>query len=198
MHLHSAEGPSTTERLLAAAAQIIAERGYAATTTRAIAEQAGVNEVTLFRQFGSKQGLIRALGASFSQAENPYVIAPDVDDIRAALHEIAERERHQVTAVGLFAARVVMDAAVIPEVAEVLDSEIGPRSNLKHVAQLFRTWQETDRLRADLSAELLAENFLAATSGMLMTRSILGLPGEPSDIHLCVDLWCDATLKENP
>ena len=48
----------TREQILAAAARLYAEHGFRGTTTRAIAEAAGVNEVTLFRIFGSKEALI--------------------------------------------------------------------------------------------------------------------------------------------
>lgn len=50
--------PPTREHILAAAARLYAEHGFRGTTTRAIAEAAGVNEVTLFRLFGSKETLI--------------------------------------------------------------------------------------------------------------------------------------------
>jgi AcrR family transcriptional regulator len=49
------------KRLLAAAAEVFAEQGLMAATTRGIAEAAGVNEVTLFRQFGNKQNLLTAV-----------------------------------------------------------------------------------------------------------------------------------------
>ncbi|HEX5409206.1 MAG TPA: helix-turn-helix domain-containing protein [Gemmatimonadaceae bacterium] len=48
------------EKLLDAAAQVYAETGYRGATTRRIAQQAGVNEITLFRHFGSKHALIQA------------------------------------------------------------------------------------------------------------------------------------------
>jgi AcrR family transcriptional regulator len=47
------------DRLLDAAARLYAEAGYRGATTRRIAVQAGVNEITLFRHFGSKDALIR-------------------------------------------------------------------------------------------------------------------------------------------
>lgn len=53
-------------RLVRAAAQVFAEKGYARATTRAIAAAAGVNEVTLFRQFGTKQNLFMAVIEQFS------------------------------------------------------------------------------------------------------------------------------------
>ncbi|HWN17672.1 MAG TPA: helix-turn-helix domain-containing protein [Gemmatimonadales bacterium] len=46
-------------QLLEAAARLYAEAGYRGATTRRIAGEAGVNEVTLFRHFGSKDALIR-------------------------------------------------------------------------------------------------------------------------------------------
>ena len=48
------------DQLLDAAARVYAEVGYRGATTRRIAVQAGVNEITLFRHFGSKDALIRA------------------------------------------------------------------------------------------------------------------------------------------
>ena len=54
---------ATRESLLDVTARLYAEHGWRGTTTRRIAEAAGVNEVTLFRQFGSKeQLLLQAIG----------------------------------------------------------------------------------------------------------------------------------------
>lgn len=50
---------SARDQLLQAAARLYAEAGYRGATTRRIAMQAGVNEITLFRHFGSKDALMR-------------------------------------------------------------------------------------------------------------------------------------------
>ncbi|MBX3174035.1 MAG: TolC family protein [Gemmatimonadaceae bacterium] len=50
----------TKQQLLDAAVRVYAESGFRGATTRKIAEAAGVNEVTLFRLFGSKAALIEA------------------------------------------------------------------------------------------------------------------------------------------
>lgn len=47
------------DRLIEAAARVYAETGYRGATTRRIAQLAGVNEITLFRHFGSKDALIQ-------------------------------------------------------------------------------------------------------------------------------------------
>ncbi len=49
----------THQRILNAAIRLFTEQGYAATTTRQIANAAGVNEVTLFRHFGTKEALFQ-------------------------------------------------------------------------------------------------------------------------------------------
>lgn len=47
------------DQLLEAAVRVFSEAGYRGATTRRIAFEAGVNEITLFRHFGSKDALIR-------------------------------------------------------------------------------------------------------------------------------------------
>jgi AcrR family transcriptional regulator len=56
---------STTERILHAALKVYTEAGFRGTTTRRVAVAAGVNEITLFRQFGTKEGMIKAALAAY-------------------------------------------------------------------------------------------------------------------------------------
>jgi AcrR family transcriptional regulator len=49
------------ERILTAATQLFARLGYRGTTTRQIASEAGVNEVTIYRRYGSKRKLYCAV-----------------------------------------------------------------------------------------------------------------------------------------
>ncbi|PZO07884.1 MAG: TetR family transcriptional regulator [Leptolyngbya foveolarum] len=71
--------PSSRERIVGSALSLFAEQGITAATTKHIAEKAEVNEVTLFRQFGSKQGLLLAVLQE----------APIAEKMQAALTEIA-------------------------------------------------------------------------------------------------------------
>ena len=56
----------TRERIIQGAAQVFAQKGYAGATTRKIAQAANVNEVTLFRHFGSKKNIFMAVIERFS------------------------------------------------------------------------------------------------------------------------------------
>jgi AcrR family transcriptional regulator len=51
----------TDAKILDAALALFVENGYRGTTTRAVAAQAKVNEVTIFRRFGSKERLFQAV-----------------------------------------------------------------------------------------------------------------------------------------
>lgn len=54
----AARGESTRQRILAAAREVLLERGFAQTTTRAVAQQAGVGLSLVHYHFGGKQGLL--------------------------------------------------------------------------------------------------------------------------------------------
>ncbi len=73
----------TKQQLLDAAVRVYSDSGFRGATTRRIAEEAGVNEVTLFRLFGSKAALIEAavLHASTNGAPSPLPDEP-IDPLR--------------------------------------------------------------------------------------------------------------------
>lgn len=62
------------ELISAAARDLFAKRGYAATTTRDIALEAGVDEATIYRHFGSKAKLFEtAVGEPYHQFMAEYM-----------------------------------------------------------------------------------------------------------------------------
>jgi AcrR family transcriptional regulator len=65
------------DRILDAAKKVYAQHGFRGATTRLIAIEAGVNEVTLFRTFGSKAALFEALMQAHVAA-SPIPNLPDI------------------------------------------------------------------------------------------------------------------------
>ncbi len=61
-----AERKKTIDRIIEGAARVFSDKGYEGATTREIAATAGVNEVTLFRHFGTKKGIFLAVIERFS------------------------------------------------------------------------------------------------------------------------------------
>ncbi|MDP2402025.1 MAG: TetR/AcrR family transcriptional regulator [Actinomycetota bacterium] len=173
---------NTEAKILQASAELIAERGYAATTTRAIAERACVNEVTLFRRFENKLGILRALGAHWAEEQAGFAVegAVDPEDTRATLLGLARMEIEAASRNGGAALRLAFEARTVPEVGELLGE--GPRQNMEGLAAYMRMRQEVGDLRADIDAQVLAEAFFALTSSYVMYRYVMGAGERPEDI----------------
>lgn len=74
---------SHRDRILNAAVRVYGELGFRGATTRRIAQEAGVNEVTLFRLFGSKAALIEeALKRRPSEGRPPLLPTTPLDPER--------------------------------------------------------------------------------------------------------------------
>jgi AcrR family transcriptional regulator len=73
------------EALLRAAIKVFAETGTRGATTRRIAHEAEVNEVTLFRHFKSKDDLLRAAVQFFASQATTSTLPDRPDDPRAEL-----------------------------------------------------------------------------------------------------------------
>ncbi|HET6351063.1 MAG TPA: TetR/AcrR family transcriptional regulator [Coriobacteriia bacterium] len=194
----------TGERIVEAAAQLFAERGYAATTTKAIAERAGVNEVTLFRRFENKAGVLKALGARFAEASSARAVhqLSSTDDAHATLLALARNEVATSIASGGVALRLAFDAASVPEVAELMGE--GPGSNVEAMAGYMAERQAAGQLRDDIAPEVLAEAFATLTSSFVMYRMIMGFLPKPEDalsdkiVEQLFDIfWSGAAAKKS-
>jgi AcrR family transcriptional regulator len=85
---------SVRDQLLDAAARVYAETGYRGATTRRIATAAGVNEITLFRHFGSKDALIHEAIMRAGASDVPEML-PDLP--RDPARELREWARTHIT-----------------------------------------------------------------------------------------------------
>jgi AcrR family transcriptional regulator len=84
---------SARDKLLQAAMKVFARDGLHRATTRVIAEEAGVNEVTLFRHFTNKEGLLSAVMQSVVEAHATENLGDEKEwtgDLRRNLRRFAE------------------------------------------------------------------------------------------------------------
>ncbi|HTU81310.1 MAG TPA: TetR/AcrR family transcriptional regulator [Candidatus Acidoferrales bacterium] len=91
----------TRERILLAAREVMAKKGKRGSTTREIADVAGVNEATLFRHFGTKEALIVAVAQHFCGYATLREVAsqlqgPIVEDLRTLGNTLLERMESQM------------------------------------------------------------------------------------------------------
>jgi AcrR family transcriptional regulator len=165
---------STEDRILDAAEELFAAHGYTATKTRALAQRAGVNEVTLFRRFGTKAGVLRAMGERVAgqTAGLSSVDLPEDLDLRVALQQLAAAEVAAARRFGALTLRLVMESAGQAEVAQALGAGTG--RNRAAVSGFLAARQARGELRGDVPAVLLAESFFALTSGLVLGRLMSG------------------------
>ncbi|MBA3826204.1 MAG: TetR/AcrR family transcriptional regulator [Ktedonobacterales bacterium] len=75
---------ATAHHILSTFLVLVAERGLAATTTKVLAEAAGVNEVTIFRLFTDKAGVVQAAYDHFDLVGHLTMCAVAIDITSAA------------------------------------------------------------------------------------------------------------------
>ena len=107
MDTHQTDTRQPTKlKLMTAAIDLMAEKGYDGTTTREIAAAAGVNEVTLFRHFGSKQQLLEGAVKTFHYGDEMTALFKesltgelhsDLLLISQTYHKIMNRNRKLLT-----------------------------------------------------------------------------------------------------
>jgi AcrR family transcriptional regulator len=112
MPASDSESGDTRQRILSAFMELLAERGLEATTTRALAKAAGVNEVTIFRHFGDKMTLAREAiraGVPVYVLES-YIPTFDVSTPASAADGLLETMRYMRRA--LWARRAVLQVGL--------------------------------------------------------------------------------------
>jgi len=168
--------PPARERLLEAAARVFAREGLTGATTRAIAEEAGVNEVTLFRQFQSKDRLLAAVvNENFGTklVANQVAVPQPTGDLQADLLALARSYEQLLTS------NWALVRAMLGEMHHHL-TESGEKQVFRAIflplkeamLHLVESAQKAGRLRADQRADVLADILLGSIFTSVLRRSI--------------------------
>ena len=159
-------------RILEAAARVYSQHGFRGATTRLIAQEADVNEVTLFRTFGSKEALIEeALRTCAEHADFARLPAEPDDPERELTAWFAAHRAH------IHQSRPL----IISCMAEL---ETRPEVACSAVRAPHRAWAELSRYLARLKEKGLMDEevdinaagsmFMGAAFGDAMGREMIG------------------------
>ena len=160
----SADAPAARDRILAAAREEFAERGYEKTSVRGIAKAAGVDPALVHHYFGTKEGVFEA---SIEVAAGPLLNAPG---------SIAEGP---LDGVGERLARFFFGVWENPATRKALLAIVRSAMNNEAAAAVFRRLISAQLLRRiavqlDLpDAELRAELAAAQLVGIAMLRYVI-------------------------
>jgi AcrR family transcriptional regulator len=192
----------TRQRIITAALQLFGQVGYSQATTRAIADAAGVNEVTLFRHFGSKKNLLSACIQAFNATGFALSFAADLTgDYACDLLHMATRQLADTRA-KLDILRVMLcDSRNVPELREALIS--GARGNLSELSAYFQQQVQAGVIQPELDPDVLAFTFDSLFSTSLIVESMFQQSLTPrlspeALIRPLVDLFVHATQVNNP
>ncbi len=169
------QAPSTPDqtraRIMQAASQLFLEKGFTGATTRAIADLAGVNEVTIFRHFGTKENLAKTIMDQFGGT----AIAEDLQS------QFSGNYRQDLTLVGNALMKIMTDridairmaiceSGNFPEFRQVVAEN--PRQ-LRHMLARYLQNQMENGLIHTGHPEVLAQAFLGMFFSFVVLQGFL-------------------------
>jgi AcrR family transcriptional regulator len=161
----------TRVRILAAARELFASKGSRGTTTREVADRAGVNEATVFRHFGTKQQLLSAMLEHFNR----------FDDIPRTLERIRglatiEEQLRELAHASVDSIKRKEDLIRVAMAEELSNPEWdrcawrSPNQVRVQLRQFFRERVEAGALQGE--AEWLARTFMSLFFAFVVARRI--------------------------
>lgn len=153
---------STKEKILESALKLFSEKGYLGATTREIAKDAGVAEVTLFRHFPSKENLL-------TEVFNGYSFLPELKNI---LPEVSVLKYED--ALLLIVKRFLDSLFLRKDMIKIMKSEIF--THPEHVTRFYQSF--LDDLYTTLASyfeDMQQKGYLRDFDPRLGGRALLGM-----------------------
>lgn len=163
----------TREKILQSTATLMKQKGFKAVTTRSIAREAQVNESTVFRHFGSKQGILNALVEKYSYVPAFEKAFENVDwNLKTDLMAFAKSYQEFMDRNGEFVLIGLKEAGTFPELDEKV-ANVPKRLKLL-LMQYFNEMGSKNLLSSGVNVEALAMNFIWINLGFFMSKSLYG------------------------
>lgn len=174
------------ERILRAAVEVIAERGFRSASTSEIARRAEVAEGTIFRHFKTKQVLLQYIVEPFVRRVIAPVALHDMQRLLdaeytsfAELVRAVAKNRLAVAREHLPVLRIlIQEAPVNPELRTMLVTQVGGRI-APHALATIRRYQARGELSDD-PPEVILRVMLSMLGGYLLARLVI-LPARAWD-----------------
>lgn len=190
----------TRELLMAAAQRQFLEGGYAATTVSAIAAEAGVSVETVYKSFGGKSGLVRAIydrglhgvgrGAAYERSDQMRERETDPRAIMRKWGELTSEVASVITPIRLL---IRAAAATDPEMASLLaDSDNERLVRMEHHARFLA---ERGYLREGVTVARAADVLWTCSSAEFYELLVLNRGWSPAEFaRFVADFMIDALL----
>jgi len=170
----------TEERILDAALKIFASEGYAGATTRRIAQEANVTEMTLFRKFKTKENLLKEVlkknTETFFKPDSLFPLEKDAvldTNLQSLGHNISKAMRDKIgdNKQRMFSLMLLEEGRRRPEVAEALSS-LG-QMFLARLSEYFEIQIKNGKMR-NINPQTAALVFISYFGYTSLLREIAG------------------------
>ncbi|HTJ27099.1 MAG TPA: TetR/AcrR family transcriptional regulator [Candidatus Limnocylindria bacterium] len=177
----------TRARILTAARELFERHGTRGTTTREVAERAGVNEATLFRHFGSKRALLEAMREQACGVEEFRSVLAGLtgDDLSGDLRTLAYHSvDHMIGKRAMMCVSLAEEASGSEDPPELR----GPSLIKDDLARFFSQRVAAGTLRGD--PKFLARFFMGILFSYVVGRRLWDIPvPDRATIDDIVDLF---------
>jgi len=163
---------NTRDRIIRAAIELVDEKGYKGATTRAIAERAEVNEVTLFRNFGNKKGILDAAIEKYSFFDEISEIMKKniVWDLEKDLQMLSEQYQRIITSKRKIILISLREEGRFPELDEAIRKLPLVYRNI--ISDYFKEMINLDKMKA-VDPDVAAINFIYLNFGYFFLKDRL-------------------------
>lgn len=159
------------DRIIAAAKRVYAAHGFRGATTRLIAIEAGVNEVTLFRTFGSKAALFQELMRDLAAANSVAALPDDPQDPERELTEWCTATLTQMREARSFIRKSIAELEERPDAA--LSACEGPNCAGQMLMDYTNRLAERGLADPDADSFTAVAMFMSALFGDAMCRELM-------------------------
>jgi AcrR family transcriptional regulator len=165
----------TRDRILDAALRLISERGFLGTTTREIAQEVGMAELTLFRHFGSKERLFEEVLGRYTFLPRLKELLPGLeglpyeDALRSIGMSFFETLRERKSLVRIMLSEITVYPEKVKAVHRGFIDEL-----FKTLAGYFGGLQERGLIEDSCPPEVLARAYLGMIFAYFQAEEIFG------------------------
>lgn len=178
-------GEQRRDGLLEAARQIFLEKGYAGTSIDEVVQRTGGSKASVYKYFGSKEGLFAEMFAAHCQAFLATLQIPNnlSDNLEQTLILFAERvlvafvDPERISMIRA----LVAEAARFPDLAQ-MSYRTGPKHGLGLLAEFLQRHHQAGIINCP-NPDIAAIQFMEMIKGHVQWRSLLGLPPFPEHIN---------------
>jgi len=164
----------TSDKILDAALELFSVMGYRATTTKSIAEKAGVNEVTLFRLFKTKENLFFEIidrEANLKEVFESVDIEPS-EDLVKDLTDFGELMVEGMTKKSRFFKCLLMESSNRPEVWKHVSP--APFEVLDQLERFFKKARSMGTIKKGVDTKLVSVAYFSFFFRHMVTYAFLG------------------------